>query len=345
MAIIAGETNYFGLDIGSSGIRAVQLRKSGAKPYLVTYGNVVTPAHLTTSDAAGDAEKVSAAIAQLVSESGITTKNVVAGLPTAKLFATVITTPSVSDAELAKAIKFQAEQVIPMAIDQVRLDYAVIDKSADGKTQDVLLVAAPNTVTQKYLQILEKAGLEVMALESNATALARAVVASSASAVILLDLGDQSCDISIVHNGGPKLLRSVSIGTSTFVKLASQNLGLDEAQAQQFTYKFGLTSTQLEGRVLKAVKTALDELTSEIQKSIQFFAERYPQVKLEKIILAGGASALPEFPNYLANSFSLPVEIGNPWMNVSYPAGEQEKLLSSANIYGVASGLAQRMLV
>ena len=345
MGIFVKETEFFGLDIGSSAIRLVQLRHGGTHPALTAYGHVEAPGNVTTSDAKIDADKVSELVRQLVRENKISTKNVVAGLPSAKVFATVITTPKISDGELAKAIRYQAEQYIPMAIDQVKLDWAVVDQSKDGKTLEVLLVAAPVSVVDKYVTILENAGLEPLALEANAVAVARALVPASNLAVALLDVGSLDSDITIVHNNTPRLLRSVNVGGTTLVKAVAQNLGLDEVQAMQFTYKFGLTQSKLEGQVYKSIKPALETLVSEVGKSATFFASRYPDVKIEKLVVTGAPAALPEFGPFLANSTGLPVEFGNAWTNVSYPSGLQDKLMGLSSEYAAAVGLAGRGLI
>lgn len=344
-ALFGGETNYFGLDIGTTGIRLVQLKKSGGKPVLVTYGSIDVPAGIMMSDSMADHVKVANLVKQLVSDTKVGTKNVVAGLPADKVFASVITMPHLSDSELAKAIRYQADQYIPMALDQVKLDWSVIDHSPDGKHVEVLLVAAPYATTSKYLDILTKAGLQVLALETNATALARAFVpAASSLAVMVLDIASLSVDLTIMHNNVPKLMRSIPIGGNTFIKSVSQKLAIDEIQAQQFIYKFGLTNTKLDGQVLKSVTPALDSLVSEIQKSQKFFADRYPQAKLEKLVLSGGTAAMPELPTFMANSIGLPVEFGNAWVSISYPASLQDKLMASSNVFGVAAGLALRNL-
>lgn len=346
MGMISHDTNYFGLDIGNTDIRLVQLRKGGAKPALVTYGDIKVPAGLTTSDASMDVDKVAAIIKQLVAEARVTTKQVVAGLPSSSVYSAIITTPVLSDSDLSKAIHYQADQYIPMALDQVKLDWAVVGPGRNDKEQDVLLVAAPNTVAAKYTNIFEKAGLEILALETNATAVSRALVTKSPGlAVMILDMGSGSSDLTVVYDNAPRLIRSMPVGGTTFVRAVSQNLGLDEAQAMQFTYKFGLTQTKLEGQVYKAIKPSLDNLVSEIQKSAKFFQDRYPEVKLEKVVVTGSTVALPELTTYLANAVGLPIEIGNAWINVAYPASLQDKLMSLSIQYGVASGLAQRMFV
>jgi type IV pilus assembly protein PilM len=342
MGMFAKDTEYFGLDIGSTAIRLVQVRHGGTHPALVAYGSIPVPPNVAASDAKLDQDKLSDLVRQLVRENHITSKNVVAGLPANKLFATVITTPKLENSQLAKAIRYQAEQYIPMAIDQVKLDFAVIDQSKDGKQNEVLLLAAPKTVVEKYTAILEGAGLDPLALESNAVAVARALVPASTLAVALVDMGSLDSDISIIWNNTPRLIRSVPVGGLTLVKGVAQNLGLDETQANQFTYKFGLTQSKLEGQVYKSIKPALDTLVSEIQKSIAYFNGRYPEVKLEKLVVTGSATLLPELGPFLANSIGLPVEFGNAWINVSYPSGLQEKLLSLSSEYATVVGLATR---
>ncbi len=342
MGLFVKETEFFGLDIGSTAIRLVQLKRGGVHPALVAYGAMPVPANLTTSDSKLDQDKIAELIKQLIRENRVSLKNVVVGLPANKVFATVITTPKIDNSQLAKAIRYQAEQYIPMALDQVKMDWAVIDQSKDGKQLEVLLVAAPVSVVEKYMNIMEKAGLEPLALEANATAVARAIVPAGNLAVVIVDFGATDTDITIVWNNAPRLIRSVSVGGMTFVKSVSQNLGLDEVQATQFTYKFGLTQSKLEGQVFKAIKPTLDNLVSEVEKSAKFFTGRYPDVKIEKLIVTGSASALPELGPFLANSSGLPVEFGNAWVNVSYPSGLQEKLMSLSSEYAGAVGLASR---
>jgi type IV pilus assembly protein PilM/plasmid segregation protein ParM len=126
------------------------------------------------------------------------------------------------------------------------------------------------------------------------------------------------------------------------VRSAQQNLGIDDKQAQQFVFKFGVSKDKLEGQVYQAIINTVDILVTEVDKSIKFFQARYPDSKLERVIVTGGASTIPEFPLYLANKFGLNVEIGNAWRNVSFSADRQNELLAVANQFSVAVGLAER---
>ena len=342
MGLFTSDTTYFGLDIGSTAIRFVQLKRGGGNPVLVNYGQISMPIGLSSSDAAGDRDKVAELVKQLLKEKRVTEKNAVVGLASNKIFASVITTPKLDNAELAKAIKFQAEQYIPMAVDQVKLDYAVVDASKDGKSLEVLLVAAPTTVVTKYAEIIDKSGLEPLALEANAIAVSRALVQSKDIAAVILDLSSVDSDITIISNQTPRLMRSVPVGDQTFVRAVSQELGLDEGQAAQFVAKFGLTQTKLEGQVYKAIKPNLDSLVSEIKKSVQFYSSRYPGQKLEKLVITGGATSIPELAAYFATATGMPVEFGNAWAGVSYPSNLQDELAGISRDFAAAVGLALR---
>ncbi len=342
MGLLDSTPEYFGLDVGTGGIRVVQLKRSGDKPAMVAYGQVEVPGGLTQSDSPGDVAKVAATVKQLVKDAHISAKYVVAGVPSTKVFATIISTPKLSHNELAKAIELQADQYIPMDSKEVKLDWFVIGPGKTPEEQEVLLVAAPNYVTQKYVGLCEQAGLELLALEPNAVALARAVVQPNDLAVLVLDIGSQTSDITIVQANVPKLLRSVNVGGTIFIRSVAQKLGLDDTQADQFTKKFGLTQTKLEGQVFKAIQPSIELLMGEVDKSIKFYLGQYPQIKLEKIILTGGTAALPELPTYISTSTGLPVEIANSWLKVSYPADMQTNLMGISTSFGVSVGLAER---
>lgn len=337
---------YVGLDISSDMVSVVQVKSRGTgNPVLVTYGQAKFPAELNLNDSAIDQDKVASIVSGLLKELKITSTQVVAGIASADAFATVIQTPKLSPAELSKAMKLQADQYIPMAIDQVKMDWQSVGQGKTPEQMKVLLVAAPNTVVNKYLGIVEKAGLELLALELNAIAQSRSLMPKSDVAALILNIGSLTSEINIVQERAPQLIRSVTIGGKTLVRSVSQALGLDEVQADQFLNKFGLTQTKLEGQVAKAIKPSLDSLTTEINSSIKYFISENPGAKIEKIIVSGQTATIPELTTYLATATSLPVEMANPWQNISYPAAEQDKLRASALSYAVAAGLALRSYV
>jgi type IV pilus assembly protein PilM len=191
--------------------------------------------------------------------------------------------------------------------------------------------------------MLESIGLNVVAFEPDNIAVTRALLATDAALPqMVLDIGRGSSDLVISMNGAPRLTRSIPTGVDAILRAATQNLNIDARQAEQFVFKFGLSKDKLEGQIYQAIIGTIDMLASEIDKSIKFFMARYPDAKLERIVMTGGASVLPEFPLYIANKFGISVEIGNAWRNVAFDASRQNELLAVSNHFGVAAGLAER---
>lgn len=345
MELFIEDDHYFGVDLGNSGIRLVELKRIHDKPTLVTYGDIELPFGLMASDAPGDQQKVAEVLKKLVSDARVSTKNVVAGLPASKVFASIIKLPQMADQEIAHTIRYQADKYIPMPLDQVKLDFfrATVDKAATEI--DVLLVATPTTVANKYLNIFQQAGLELMALDINAIAQSRSMVPTSDLDVVVLEFASLTTDIGLVAAGVPSLIRSVNIGAKSMVRVVAQNLGLDETQAEQFVRKFGLTQTKLEGQVYRAMKPLLDNIVDEIKKSIDYFHQGNPDRKIEKVVITGGPAAIPEMPVFLANALGMAVEMGNPWQKISYATEFTERLASMALSYSTATGLALRNMV
>lgn len=338
------EQNYFGLDLGNSSIKVAQLRELRGRPTLVTYGDIDVPENLLASDSQIDQDKLSEYVRQLCNDANVTSKNVIAALPSTASYTSIIKVPKLDAKDLAESIKYQADKYIPMPLDQVKLDWSVIGEDAENQELTVLLVAAPNNIANKYLNIIQKAGYELLALEINALSLARSLLPQSdyEKTVMILDIGTLSSDIAIFTGQVPHVVRTVPVGSKALRRVVSQNLGLDETQADEFMKKFGLQEDKIEGQVFRTLKPVIDSVVNEIRKSIDFFVSHNPKNNIEKIILTGGTSALPNLPLYLANSTQLTVEIGNPWVNISYPADLQQTLASISLNYSTALGLSLR---
>jgi type IV pilus assembly protein PilM len=335
---------FFGLDIGTSAIRLVQLQGSGPVKALVKYALMPIDTKIVLSDAKSDQQKLAASIKDLLAQAKVTTKNVAVGLPSQKVFTTIVDIDKLSPAELSKSIYFQADTLIPTPIDESKIDWAVLgDSPTEPNKVEVLLSSVANEYIERQLDMLEAIGLNVIAFEPDALALARATIPADVTVPqMVIDMGVNSTDLIIAFNGGPRLLRSIPTGTDTIIKAAVQNLNIDEQQAEQFVFKFGLSKEKLEGQINSAIIGTVDVLVSEIEKSIKFYTTRYQKFPLDRIVVTGGASTLPEFPLYLANKFGINVEIGNAWRNVSFPSDKQNELLAVSNHFGVAAGLAER---
>jgi type IV pilus assembly protein PilM len=341
MSLVSGVSDFFGLDIGTTAVRLVQLK--GLKT-LFKYAYAPLDSKITMSDSKADQQKVAQSIRDLISEARVTTPNVAVGLPSQRVFTTVVDIERLSPSELAKTIQYQADSLIPTPLAESKLDWALLGDSPKDKTKvEVLLSSVTNEFVEGKLDMLESIGLNVIAFEPDNLALARALISAEATMPqMVLDIGNKSTDLVIAMNGAPRLTRAIPTGSEAIIRSAMQNLSIEASQAEQFVFKFGLSKDKLEGQIYQAIIGTVDILVGEIDKSIKFFQSRYGDTRLDRIIVTGGASSLPEFPVYLANKFGINVEIGSAWRNISFPAERQNELLAVSNHFGVAAGLAER---
>lgn len=343
-SLFSVSNDFFSLDIGSTAVRLVELKATGAGPKaLIRYAYLPLEKSWALSDAKADQQKLAQAISQLVGQAKVSTKNVAVGIPSSRVFTTVADVDRLPPSELAKAIPLQADALIPTPLSESKMDWTLIgDSPADKTKQEILLSSVPNKFVEDRLDLLESVGLNVIAFEPDNLAMARALAAPDTACQLILDVGQTATDLVVVLNGVPHLTRSIPTGVEAMLRAATQNLNIDEKQAEQFVFKFGLSKDKLEGQVYQAISSTVDLLTGEIEKSIKFFQTRYTANKIERIIVTGGASVIPEFPLYLASKFGINVEIGNAWRNVSYSRDRQNELLAISNQFGVAVGLAER---
>jgi type IV pilus assembly protein PilM len=344
MSILSGVSSFFGLDIGTTGVRLAELRGSGAGRTLAKYAYVPITSKLSQSDSKTDQQQLAQVIANLIAEAKPASRNVALGLPSNKVFTTVIDFDRLDGSELGKALMYQADSLIPTPIAESKMDWKLLGDSPKDKSKlEILISSVSNKYVEQRLDIIESIGLNAIAFEPDTFALVRSLVPPGTIAPqLVLDMGSLTTDLVITMSDAPRLARSIPTGTEAILRSATQNLNIDDQQAQQFVYKFGVSKDKLEGQVYEAIIGTVDMLVGEIDKSIKFFQTRYPEVPIERMIVTGGASTIPELPLYLANKFGLNVEIGNAWRNVAYATNRQNELLAVSNQFAVAVGLAER---
>jgi type IV pilus assembly protein PilM len=343
MSILSGVTDFFGLDIGSTSIRLVQLQGQGPVKNLVKYGFAPLDEATSTVDSKSNI-LITNTLKQLISKSQITTKNVAVGLPSQKVFTTVVEVDKLVQKEMSKSIQYQIGSFIPTAVDDSKVDWSIIGDSATSPNKaDLLISSVLNSVSQDRLDMLESIGLNVIALEPDNLALTRAVLdPTNTKPQMVFDLGSVNSDLVISMNNAAMLTRSINYGIESLIRAAMQELNVKKEQAQEVVFKFGLNKNKAQGQVYEAIINPVNALLAEIDLSIKFFVNKYPNIKLDKIIVAGSAAIIPEFPLVLANHTGINVEIGNAWRNVLFDVSRQNELLAISDYFGVAVGLAER---
>lgn len=345
MGILKGVGDFFALDIGTNAVRVVQLSRNGNDNWsLQHYGYAPVDSKTTSSSSPEALHRLGEVIMTAVGQSGIHTKNVVVGIPSQKSFTTVIDVPTMSDADLKSTLKYQIDQYIPMAIDEAKVDWVLLGQSLhDPRQQEVLLASTANQYAEERLEFVEGLGLNVIVAEPDPIAMIRSLLpAGVRDARLIVDMGDQSTDIAITYGDAPRLVRTIPIGIQSLIKTAVQNLNVQEDQAKQFILKFGLTPDRLEGQVLRALESTLDNFTSELTKSVKFFQTRYPNITVGGILLSGFAGSLPQFSEYIGSKMNIATAVADPWQKVKVSSADQQRLSPVSGEFATVIGLAQR---
>lgn len=339
--------NYIGLDIGTSSIKAVELGDKKPRELLVVADVPLPPTLTMASDSEEDLKAIASTLDKFISESGFTTRYVVIALPEYQVFTRVVSMPVMTEKELSAAINWEAGQYIPVPVEEVYLSYQILgDSNVKGKnagTMSVLLIATPKTVVDKYLRTLKYAGLEVVAVETETTAVARSLVIQGAQSMptLTINIGAETTDLSIVSRGFIRFTRSISTGGTAMARAISQSLGFESQQAEEYKKTYGLDANSLDGKVLAAIKPVFDIIVGEIHRSIAFYSSRYQDSELKSVILCGGTANLPGIIVYLAADLGLEVLLGNPWQSIAVSENfNQQELKSIGPTFAVAAGLA-----
>lgn len=340
----SGRDNLFlGIDIGDSSIKMVELRRRGKKIYLNNYAfsENVGDLKFTRID---DIDYLASAIMKIKEKAGITSSRAVASLPTFSVFSSIISLSGVDKKNLGAAVIEEAKKVIPLPLEEMILDWKVIpeEAQADKKNVRVFLTGSPKKLVKKYIDIFKKAKLELASIETETFSIVRSLLGSDKTPVMIVEIGADSTDLSIVRESIPVLNRSLEISGNTVTDLLSQNLGLDRASAEQFKFDLSISLSEDNREELpQLILQALQPIINEMEYMLDFFQSQN-NGRVEKIILSGGGSLLLNLAEFLSKKLNTQVIIGDPWNRVSYPTELRPVVLEVGPKLAVAIGLALR---
>lgn len=337
--------SIIGLDIGSHSIKLIEIGRQKQEAVLVAGGAAPTPPKALSGAAPEDIEGVAGVVKKLWKDTGAKTKNVNIALPESQVFTRVIEVPELSPRELTSAIKWEAEQYIPMPLDQVTVDFTILRDAKETGTNkmEVLLVASPKTLVEKYVTILEYADLIPVAVETEIIAASRALIRSAASVrtVMIVSLGAQTTDLAIARNGMLAFTRSISAGGEALSRAVAQSFGFEIAQAEEFKKTYGLEKDKLEGKIVAATRPIMDTIVAEMKRAIAFYQEKYKGEQIGVVILSGGTARVPGMVVYMAETLGIEVQLANPWLGIVRDA-RFRVLEAEGPMFSVAVGLAFR---
>ena len=335
-----------GLDIGSKSIKIVELSPEGGGFKLLGSGVLgysgATPDNFLEES---DILPLSDAIRKLHKEARISSKDITISLPEPQVFTRLIKLPSLSDQEIASAVKWEAEQYIPIPLAEAVVQHQILERRESGPVPEVLvlLVAAPRVLVEKYVKVVEGAGLNVVAVETEMIPLARSL-APEGRVVLLVDFGARSTDIAVAKNAQVAFSRSIPTAGEAFSRAVSQVLSIPYQQAEEYKRVYGLSPSQLEGKIRVAIEPVFRVVADEIKKAIHFYQSDEKGEAPSSVILSGGTAGMPEAISSLTKILGVEVLMGNPFSKVTADAESLKSLIPYAPLYAIAVGLAQKGL-
>lgn len=346
----------FGLDISELSLKIAKLERSNRGFRLVSFGFAQVPRNIIIDSKAEDTAALSEIIRRAVSEvkgKPIKDKHVVVSLPEEKSFLDILRVPKLEKKEeLIEAVKFEAANHIPMGLDDVYFDFETITKvkTSKGEYQEVLIAATPKEIVDSYLSALKKAGLRVRAMEIECLAIVRSLVKGGVSKkhLLLIDFGETRTSFILFSGASLRFTSTIPVSSQALTESIVNTLKVNLEKAELLKRQEGLIGQK---KVADALTPALSDLAKQIITHLSYYRShtfKNLQVKkapnLEKILLCGGGANLKGLPDFLSLKLSIPVSLGNPWVNIlpsplkEVPALSFEKSLS----YVTALGLALR---
>ena len=338
-----------GLDIGSSAVKAVELKAAGKGYKVAAFGSEPVPPDSIVDGAIIDGGAVAEAIRRLFAAKGIKTREVAASLSGNAVIVKKITLPQMTESELAESIYWEAEQYIPFDIQDVNLDYQILEKGGEpGKgTMDVLLVAAKKEKIADYTGVIAQAGRSAVVVDVDAFALQNAFEVNygiePGKVVVLLNAGASATNINILSGDQSVFTRDISMGGNAYTEALQKELNLPFDLADQLKRGVAVDGVTFDDArpVLRAVS---ENVMLEIQKTFDFFKATAASERIDRIMLSGGASRAEGFTDMLTERLEAPVEPLDPFKRVGLDVKKLQVASSEevAPTAAVAVGLALR---
>jgi len=315
----------FGLDIGHSSLKAMQIDKSRISKQLSVAGYGISP-FAPEAIQNGEIIKpqiIAQAVHQLFEKNligSISSRRVACSLPTAHTFSRPMKVPPMEHKEILEAIQLEAEQYIPVPLTNLYLDYEISHQDQQGI--ELMLVAASRKIVDSYLKLLESLDLEPLVFEPSINAASRLLNLTGSAGTepsILVDIGSATTDIAI-YDKTLLVASTVNAGGDSLTSLIANGLHMSFIQAEELKHQHGIGFSDKQQRIIDVIKPQLETLVHEIQKSIRYYSERAAQSgkKISQVITVGGGALMPGFNHYLSQELRLPTNSFEPWQTISF---------------------------
>jgi len=348
MAFGFGLPSILGIDIGTTSIKIVEFQQEKGRIKLKNYGEYIPPSSkrellpIETGFVSFFEEGIANIVKEILREANIKTKDLILSLPVFSSFFTLIELPLMEPKEIPAAIRFQAYQYIPVPIEEVVLNWVIIEEREallENKIQ-VLLVAVPKDIIEKYMKIARFLGLNLKALEVESFAEVRAL-AREGGPIVIVNIGGKTTNVTIVEKGFIRLCHNLNTSSFDLANALSKRMNISFERAEEIQKTKGLLK-EVDTLVAPILVPIVDKIIFGIEEGINTYLSKNPQKSIQKIILSGGVANMPGLTDYFASRLATKVERANPFSEILYPPVLHEVLEAIGPSFSVAVGLALR---
>jgi type IV pilus assembly protein PilM len=346
MSFFATKIPFFGFDVSAGSMKLMQLKKEGSAQAISAYAEAALPKGLVINDTISDTKTFLYLLKQAMDRPRLgqfTTHQAVVSLPESKSFVRVIQIPQMSEKEASSAIPFEAESFIPMPIDQVYLDWQKLDIQDDK--MNILIIATPKDFVDKYLNLLDEAGIKPLAMEVESQSCHRALLDQKLKETVLIaDIQAARTSLIMVEEGHLQFTSSIPVAGNAFTEALARSLGISSSKAEELKKRIGLANTPENPNIKTALLPVLNSLLAEIKNILKFHNDHSTK-KVTRLLLAGGSAQINNLLEFLSPEFqseNIKVELANPMLHLAEHSKPKSWQGAEALAYTTVIGLALR---
>lgn len=308
--------NYVGFDLGSSSLKVLEVAKEGNKFKAVQAFEYTNPFGVMIPQDETQLKQLAGMIKQVLTDHKVQTTSLRTAIPEALISTKIISTPPLSDAELASAIDWLAEQHIAIPLEEVKIEYEVLyrpDLSKKDENMRIMIIGVPKTVIASQLHFFELLEIEPVLMETQVVALVRSIMAEQMPTTLVVNMGASSTDLIIVHEKEIVFVYSFANGGRLLTRSVERGLNLTTDQSEEYKKSYGIDPQLLEGKLANILDPVMRLFVTELQKALQYFTGQFGTLQVQRILFTGGGAHLVGLVPFFAKQFTQEIVIANPF--------------------------------
>src|SRR3989338_6160790 len=346
------EDDFVGLDIGTSAIKAVQLKRKGGKAVLETYGSVALGPYASADVGALtnlENTTLGQAISDLLRESNVTTKTAAISIPSASSLVTVIKLPhTVSGKQFSSVVPLEARKYIPLPISEVSLDWWPMPRRETTEESalaphEILVTAVHNEILSRYRELAKAASLRADFLEIEIFSNVRSIFGQELGSVLVIDWGASKTRAVVFKHGNVKSFHIINRGAVDLTNNLMHSMSMDFKKAEEIKHAVGLSGTGANRTVSDTLRPGVDYILSEVAGVVFNYGKQYNET-VNKVVLTGGGALLKGLQEHVAERLRTEVSLADPFAKTENTLFLSETLFSAGPEFSIATGLALRKL-